>query len=104
MRGGEARLGDLIRSADNRQSRLGVVPLLVQRDTRSVLTPDIDFLLAPDDEILLAGRSAERRALELTLFDYATSEYVLRDRHVASSWIWRRLSGGREPRLQQPVR
>ena len=35
----------------------------------AVLAPDDDFLLRPDDEILLAGRSAERRALENTLLD-----------------------------------
>jgi hypothetical protein len=71
---------------------LDVVPLLVQRGERTFLTPADDFPLAPDDEILLAGRSAERRGLETTIFDDAVCAYVLRDQHLPSSWIWRRLS------------
>ncbi len=89
---GEARLGDLLRDPDDRESRLAVVPLLVQRDTECVLTPDDDFLLEAGDEILLAGRSAERRSLGTTLFDEASSQYAIHDRHVASSWIWRKLA------------
>jgi Trk K+ transport system NAD-binding subunit len=89
---GEARLGDLLRNPEDRDSRLAVVPLLVQRDEGIVLTPDDDYLLQPGDEILLAGRSAERRALETILFDDASSQYVIHNRHVASSWIWRKLS------------
>jgi hypothetical protein len=89
---GEARLGDLLRDPEDRDGRLGVVPLLVQRDDQSFLTPENDFVLQTGDEMLMAGRPAERRALETTLFDEATSQYVLYDRHVASSWIWRKLS------------
>ena len=55
-RAARPRLGDLLRSPDDRTDRLHVVPLLVQRDTDSILTPDDDFLLEPDDELLFAGR------------------------------------------------
>ena len=95
LEGGAARLGDLVRSPDDRTERLHVVPLLVQRDTDAILTPDDDFLLRPDDEILFAGRSSERRALENTLLDDSAREYVLFGRHVPSSWIWRRLGRGK---------
>jgi len=88
---GDARLGDLVRSPDDRTDRLHGVPLLVQRDTDVILTPDDDFLLRPDDELLFAGRSHERRALENTLLDDSAREYVLYGRHVPSSWVWRRL-------------
>jgi Trk K+ transport system NAD-binding subunit len=89
---GRARLGDLLRSPDDRETPLAVVPLLLLRGNRVELTPDNDFRLEVDDEILCAGRSAERRLLETTLADDSTSEYVLNDRHIASSWIWRKLS------------
>jgi voltage-gated potassium channel len=92
---GNARLGDLMRSSDDRETRLQAVPLLVQRRGEATLRPDDDFLLQPDDEILLAGRGSERRFLETTMFDDAVSQYVLYDRHVASSWIWRKI--GKRP-------
>lgn len=89
--GADARLGDLMRSPDDRESRLAVVPLLLQRGERTELTPDMDFPLEIDDEILFAGRSSQRRMLENILSDDSTSEYVLHGWHVASSWIWRRI-------------
>jgi voltage-gated potassium channel len=88
---GDARLGDLLRSSDDREERLAAVPLLVQRGAECVLRPDDEYLLEVDDEILLAGRGSERRFLETTLFDEAVSQYVLYDRRVASSWIWRKI-------------
>jgi Trk K+ transport system NAD-binding subunit len=100
--GGAARLGDLVRSPDDRTDRLHVVPLLVQRDAESILTPGDDFQLRPDDEILFAGRAAERRALENTLLDDSAREYVLFGRHVPSSWIWRWLARNRPPKPGNP--
>ncbi len=92
---GRARLGDLLRSPDDREISLAVVPLLLVRGDRAELTPDNEFRLEVNDEILCAGRSAERRLLETTLADDSTGEYVLNGRHIASSWIWRRLSNQR---------
>jgi Trk K+ transport system NAD-binding subunit len=105
---GSARLGDLLRDPDDRTDRLHVVPLLVQRDADSILTPDDDFLLQPNDEILFAGRSTERRGLENTLLDDSIREYVLYGRHVPASWVWRRIKRGRppgpgDPPAEQPV-
>ena len=92
LAGGDARLGDLLHSPDDRERRLHVVTLLVRRGTEHVLTPDDDFRLQLDDEILFAGLPAERRLLATTFLDDATREYVLFDRHVPASWIWRKLS------------
>ncbi len=91
LAGDSPLLGDLLRSPDDRDTRLALVPLLLQRGEDSTLTPSDDFRLQPDDEILFAGRGSERRLLETTLYDDSTSEYVLHDRHVASSWVWRRI-------------
>ncbi|MHA6794397.1 NAD-binding protein [Pseudonocardia bannensis] len=99
---GDARLGDLLRSPEDRELRLEAVPLLVLHGDNCVLAPEDDLVLAPGDEILLAGRSTARRDLETTMVIDATREYVLSGRHVPASWIWRKLArpGSREePRL-----
>ena len=92
LAGGEAELGRLLRSPEDRERPLQVVPLLVRRGDDCVLTPGEDFVLAADDEILFAGRPGERRALETTVIVDSAMQYVLFDRHVPSSWIWRRLA------------
>ncbi len=92
LAGGDVRLGDLLRNPDDRDTRLDVVTLLVQRGTESTLTPGDDFVLQRGDELLLASRGSERRALENTLFDEAASQYAIRNRHIASSWIWRKIA------------
>jgi voltage-gated potassium channel len=89
---GRARLGDLMRDPADRDEPLTAVPLLVLRGDECSLAPDGDFLLAADDEILLAGRPAARRSLETTLQLEPATEYVVSGRHVPSSWIWRRLT------------
>jgi len=92
----DIQLGDLLRDPDDRSTRLDIVALLVQRGSgdgaATHLTPDDDFVLRADDELLLAGRTTDRHALETTLFDDAACEYVLFDRHMPSSWVWRKLS------------
>jgi voltage-gated potassium channel len=89
---GVVTLGDLVRSPEDRERRLQVVPLLHLRDGGAVLTPDGDTVLARDDELLFAGQSSERRELESTLVIDSTAAYVLFDQHIPSSWVWRRLS------------
>lgn len=93
----DVRLGDVLRDPDDRDRPLDIVALLVLRDDHAHLTPDPDFVLRADDEVLLAGRSTDRRALEGTLYDDAVCEYVLHDRHLPSSWVWRRLARADQP-------
>jgi voltage-gated potassium channel len=89
---GRVVLGDLVRSPEDRERRLRVVPLLLLRDGQAVLTPDGETVLARDDELLFAGQGSERRELESTLVVDSTAAYVLFDQHIPSSWIWRKLS------------
>jgi voltage-gated potassium channel len=89
------QLGDLLRSPDDREERLEAVVLLVVRGDETHLAPPDDFPLALDDELLLVGDPAARRLLDSTLLLDAVREYVLRDRHVPSSWIWRVITGNR---------
>jgi voltage-gated potassium channel len=83
------RLGDLLRSPDDRDDRLHAVVLIVARGDDVHLAPPLDFPLEPDDELLLVGEPAARRLLDSTLLIDPTREYVLHGRHVPSSWIWR---------------
>jgi voltage-gated potassium channel len=85
-------LGDLLRSPDDREERLHTVVLLVARGDDVHLAPSDDFAVTLDDELLLVGEPAARRLLDSTLLIDATREYVLHNRHVPSSWIWRKLT------------
>ena len=89
---GRVRLGELLRSPEDRDRQLRVVPLLLQRGDGAVLTPDGDTVLARDDELLFAGEGSERRELESTLVVDSTAAYVLFDQQVPASWVWRTLS------------
>jgi voltage-gated potassium channel len=89
---GNVTLGGLLRSPEDRERRLLVVPLLLLRDGRAVLTPDDETVLARDDELLFAGHGSERRELESTMVVDSTAAYVLFDQHVPASWVWRKLS------------
>jgi voltage-gated potassium channel len=89
---GRVTLGDLLRSPEDRERLLRVVPLLLLRDGEAVLTPGDETLLARDDELLFAGHGSERRELESTLVIESTGAYVLFDQHIPSSWVWRKLS------------
>lgn len=89
------RLGDLLRSPDDRDARLPAVVLIVARGSSGAdvhLAPPDDFVLRRDDELLLVGEPTARRLLDSTLLIDATREFVLHGRHVPSSWIWRRLT------------
>lgn len=92
LAGRDARLGDLLRSPEDRERPLRVVALMVLRDGAVTLTPDADFRLAAGDQLLMAGPPAGRRALEALLFDDSLVQYVLNGRHVPSGWIGRRLA------------
>jgi voltage-gated potassium channel len=93
---GDVRLGDLLRNPEDRGEPLNAVPLLVLRGNESVLGPDDDFVVTANDEVLFAGWPVARRSLDTTLVVDATCEYVMTGRHVASSWIWRRIAPDRE--------
>ena len=90
LRDGSVLLGELLRSPEDRDRRLEVVPLLLLRSDEAVLTPADDTVLEPDDELLFAGAGSQRRELESTLIVDATAAYVLFDQRVPASWVWRR--------------
>jgi hypothetical protein len=92
---GEARLGDLLRSPAGRDEQIAAVALMVVRGGLDVLTPGDDFVLAPGDVLFFAGHAGAQQDLETVLVDESTREYVLHDREIPSSWVWRKLSPAR---------
>jgi hypothetical protein len=99
LRSGGIRVGDLLRNPEDRDQPLHAVVLLVLRGDDATLTPDPDFRLAPGDELLLAGWSAARRALDTTLVVDSVLEYLVSGRRVPASWVWRKL--GPAPRRDE---
>jgi len=89
---GRVVLGDFLRSPEDRERPLRVLPLLLLRQGQAVLTPDGETVLGEDDELLFAGRGSYRRELESTMVVDSTAAYVLFDRRVPNSWVWRKLS------------
>ena len=90
---GALTLGDLLRSPDDREERLPVVPLLLLRGDDGELAPGDDVALRAGDELLLAGRPVARRALEKSLMVDAVPGYLVSGHREPSGWLWRRLSG-----------
>jgi voltage-gated potassium channel len=89
---GDARIGQLLHNPEDRDEPLHALVLIVQRGREVTLAPDDDFLLEPGDELLLAGWSAARRALDTILLVDGVLEYLVTGRRVPSSWVWRKLS------------
>ncbi|WP_214402957.1 potassium channel family protein [Pseudonocardia lacus] len=90
LRSGEAPIGAVLRDPDERERRLDAVVLLVLRGDRCELTPDDDFVLEPDDELLLVGPPAARRGLDSTMLVEGSASYVRTGKRVATGWLWRK--------------
>jgi Trk K+ transport system NAD-binding subunit len=106
LQAGAVTVGDLLRSPDDREQALDAVVLLLLREGSSVLTPDDDTVLEPDDQLLLAGRPTSRRGMDMTLVVEPVCDYVVTGERQPVGAVWRTLSGrgqGR-PRTELPVR
>jgi voltage-gated potassium channel len=85
-------LADLLRDPGLRAEPLPAVPLaLLREDGSRVMAPEDDEVLRTGDQLLLAGRARARSSLLLTMTEEPTAAYVLEDRFVPSSWVWRTL-------------
>jgi voltage-gated potassium channel len=92
---GRVTLRDLFRDPDDRDQPLEIVPLLLLHGDDVTLGPDPDRVVAPDDELLLAGHSAARRALGQTLVVDAAAAYVVAAETLHAGWVWRTLAARR---------
>ncbi len=76
-------VGDLMRAPDNRELRLGAVPLLLQREDSKSLLPADDEQIMPGDRLLLCGGEATRGRLRWTLSDQRVLRYLTGSRQRA---------------------
>ena len=101
LAGGTVRLGNLLRHPEARDTELAARALFVVRGSQSFLTPGLDLVLAPGDELLFAGQPEARWALSTTLVVDSAAQYVLTGERRPVGWLWRRLS--RAPELDVRV-
>ncbi|RMB60220.1 potassium channel family protein [Tessaracoccus antarcticus] len=92
---GDVTLGDLLRSPEDRDQQLKVVPLMLLRGDQAMLAPRSSTVLARGDQLLCAGHVAERRELHATLQDDSVAAYVIVNERLPSTWVWRALFGRR---------
>jgi voltage-gated potassium channel len=88
---GPARLDDLGRSISDRTARLDCLPLMLVRGADRNELPPGTTELRPGDALLFAGRERARRAMQQTLLNANTAEYVLTGRDRPSSLLARLL-------------
>ncbi len=89
---GAVTVGDLLRSPDDREERLDALVLLLMRGDESILTPDAETVLEPDDQLLVAGRPTSRRSLDTTLVVEPVCDYVITGERQPVGAVWRALS------------
>ncbi len=80
--------GLLVRDNANRDAALPVIILMVERKGQIFLLPGPDFLLAPDDAMLLAGQHSVRSAINLTLQNANALHYILTGEDRGGGWLW----------------
>lgn len=88
-------LGDLLRTPDDRDTRLATVPLVLLRDGEQVFAPEDDVELRQGDELLLAGDRADLDDIYGTLFYEAQVEYLATGRQVPTTWAGQLFTGRR---------
>lgn len=84
-------VGDFMRDSADRDSRLHAVVLKIERKGRFFLLPDDDFVLAPDDALLVAGQHDARTVLKLTLQNANALDYVLTGNDRRGGLLWQYL-------------
>ena len=81
------RLGDVLPDSTDRELRLPVVPLLIERGATHFLMPADDFRLQAGDQLLLASPLSTQRRLQLTLQNANELDYVLTGRENSGSLL-----------------
>src|SRR3990172_8276521 len=82
-------IADLLRDPRDRDMRLAMVPLQLQRGEQSTVLPGDDMALAPGDRLLLCGSTAAVRSLNWTLFNTQVLHYLLNGTVGPDSMVWR---------------
>ncbi len=92
QQGWRIHLGDLLRDPRDREHRLPVFPLLLDRQGKRELLPSPDTLLEPADHLLLCGRPGSASRMAWCLQNPIALRYILEGRVPPQNFIWRWLS------------
>lgn len=84
-------LAEILRDNADRDSRLALLPLLLDRNGGPIMLPGADTQLHAGDMLLFAGQPGAQRQLELTLRNANVLEYVVTGRTRAGGWLWQRI-------------
>jgi len=85
---GGFRLGAILPDANDRQTLLPALPLLIDRADELHLLPDTDFMLAAGDHLLFASSLPVLDKLKLTLQNANELDFVLDGIEESGSWFW----------------
>lgn len=82
-------LDALTRDPANREDRLWLVPLLLNRGDEYLLLPEETTALQHGDRILFCGRESAKSYQSLLLSNHKTLTYVINGREIAEGIVWR---------------
>jgi voltage-gated potassium channel len=89
------RLDSVLRDPVNRSRQMPCVPLMLVRGAEVIEIPAPDLALREGDSILFAGQSSVIPDQQAILRNLKVLNYVLFGTEVASSWVWRKLTGAK---------
>jgi voltage-gated potassium channel len=82
-------LDALMRDPANREEKLWLVPLLLNRGDQHLLLPEVTTALLPGDRVLFCGRESAKAYQSLLLNNHKTLTYVINGHEIAEGIVWR---------------
>ncbi len=101
LRGEEVRLSHICSDPRDRELALPCVPLLIKRENKSVLLPEMDEPLGASDKILFCGREEARYPLQHNMRDHQALYYSRTGDDRPSGALWRYLTSHVEQKASQ---
>jgi len=90
-------LGELLSDPWDRTRKLPCAVLMLCRDSKKVLMPELDLELRAGDTLLVAGAGHGHGRLAWTLGHHAALDYVRSGEARPQGWLWRHLRRMRRP-------
>ena len=86
------KLKDILRNAYNREQQINTLPLLLYREERGYILPDIDQKLKFGDRILFCGNAEARTQHHWIVNDDMVLRFILTGEEYPGGYIWRWLT------------
>ncbi len=91
--GRKVKLGDILKSPIQRQQDLCCLPLMVERNSNKVLSPNNDFMIQAGDQILFCGISQAEQHISHCMLDIHSLNYIMSLNDAPDSLLARYLKG-----------